>query len=183
MVTAADVAVAPEQDAAPDMAADVDADIAVDADVDIHPDTELAADAHTDAEADLAHVEAGLVLGLLGFFGLGKAPLTVLIVIFGYSFGLSGYVANQALIEDAQHASAYYAVSLGIALLVGLTSLRLGSGMMARYLPTLATSVVRPKKLVGTKGEASLPINERVGEVQIYDRFGTLHSRNCRVRP
>jgi hypothetical protein len=168
-----------------DVDSDFDSDIDLDADVDVDLDVDVDVDADIDTEVHggAGDLVAGPVAGFLGFIGLGKVPLSILITIFGYTFGLTGLIANDVFITDSGSVTAAFAMSLGLSSLVSVVSLRLLSGLMHRYLPTLATAVVPRKKLIGLEGEASLPINERVGEVQVYDQFGTLHNLACRVRP
>ena len=166
-----------------DSDADLDVDANIDADADVDADGDFEVDGHVDADLDAVHAGPEGLMSLLVFFGLGKVPFSALIVIFGYTFALTGFVANRKLIPTPESAAVYFPISLVIALGVSLTWLRFVSGLMGRYLPTIATAVVPPRKLVGLKGQASLPINERVGEVQVYDRYGTLHGLNCRVRP
>ena len=95
-----------------DLDADVDLDIDVDADLDIDADLDVDADFDVDADADLggpsnmdaissvnvgadADADSGITaLDILGWLGVGKAPLILLIALDLCLWGLLGWMAN-----------------------------------------------------------------------------------------
>ncbi|MBE9552522.1 MAG: DUF1449 family protein, partial [Proteobacteria bacterium] len=73
---------------------DLDANIDVDAGVDMDADLDMDMDADLDADADVGGGAGAFLQMVLGFFGIGRVPLLVVIVAFLTSFGLAGYVTQ-----------------------------------------------------------------------------------------
>lgn len=171
-------------DAGVDTDADVDAD--ADADIDAHADvdTDADADADTDSEASV-HVGAGGGVGpgqaVAQFVGVGRVPVSAILMTLFYTVGLTGWIANTLLRPRYESDRALFVTSLAIALVVGLVVMRLVSGLLGKYLPSVLTSALTRRQMVGLVGEAALPINERFGRVAVKDQYGTLHQLNCKV--
>ncbi len=173
--------------------ADVDAsaDVDVHADVDAHADVDVHADADADVGADVDHhAEAhaglhdggGILHSVLSFLGVGRAPLSVVITVFCYAFALIG-AAVSIWLEPRIGSSLVVPLSLVAAFTCGALVARSASRMIGRFLPTFFTTAQRRLDLVGLSGEVTLPVTERFGQVFVRDRFGTLHSLNCRTLP
>jgi hypothetical protein len=133
---------------------DLDADIDVDASVDMDLDTDL----DIEADADVGGGAGAFLQMVLGFFGIGRVPLLVVIVAFLTSFGLSGY-ATQMVVHGV---SGYYLP----ALLASIPAF-MGGSFVTRYLaiglgrlvPDIETEAVESKTFIGhtavlTLGEA-----------------------------
>lgn len=176
-------------DADMDAHVDVDADAHVDAGVETHVDVD--GDAHLDAHADAdtaAHTGAGANGHTIGIGGvaaqllaLGKVPLSMSLMLLCYTVGITGWIANNLLEPRMGDPTAFFPVSLLAALVAGLIVLRIVGGLMARYLPPVATSAIPRRQLVGMTAKAVLPVNERFGQACLYDPHGTLHVVGCRV--
>ena len=77
-----------------DVNIDLDANIDLDIDADVDADFDLDADAELDTDAEVS-AEGGLsALGLLGWFGIGKAPLILLLALDLCLWGLVGWMAT-----------------------------------------------------------------------------------------
>ena len=176
-----------------DMHADVHADVHADADMDAHAEVHIDTDAgagpdvhlegHVEGHVDTVHgPEAGFGSALVQITGMGKIPLSISLMLLGYSIGLVGWASNRMLAPRLESPAAFFPISLLIALVCGLVVHRLIGSFMARYVPTFSSSAMSDKQLVGLFGTATLPINERMGRGAVHDKFGTLHSVQCMVR-
>ncbi|MBN1488625.1 MAG: DUF1449 family protein [Phycisphaerae bacterium] len=157
---------------------DVDVDTDVDADADVDTDT--------DADTDIHHGHAdsvGATQAVAQFFGLGRVPISAILMTLFYTVGITGWMAAAILAPRYASERSLFLTSLAIALVVGLVIMRLVTGLLAKYMPAVLTSALREPQLVGLTGEAKLPINERFGRVMIKDQYGTLHTVNCKVPP
>ena len=129
---------------------DLDADVDMDADLDV--DTAL------DADADVGGGAGAFLQLVLGFFGVGRVPLLVVIVAFLTSFGLAGY-ATQSIVHGV---TGFYLP----ALLASIPAFFGGSFVtrymaigLGRLIPDIETEAVDSKTFVGrtavlTMGEA-----------------------------
>jgi hypothetical protein len=176
---------------------DVDADADVGADHDLDVDAEAGAggagigdgdhdvDVHAPSAAAVAGHDAAAsalsVNNLLYFFGIGKVPLSMLLIAFGYAFGTVGWAANSVWQVRGIDPNRWFTVTLVAALCAGLLSMRFVGGLVSRYLPTRGVSGFARKQLIGLRGTCSLPVNEKSGQVQVVDAEGTLHQLRCRV--
>ncbi|MGB9625437.1 MAG: hypothetical protein ACPMAQ_11295 [Phycisphaerae bacterium] len=177
-----------------DVDLDADADVDADTDLDANADVDADADADVDADSDAdvaaetsVHVGAGESVGatqaVAQFIGIGRVPVSAILMTLFYTVGLTGWIANLLLRPRYESDRAMFFTSLAIALVAGLLVMRVVSGLLARYLPSVLTSALNRRQLVGLVGEAALPITERFGRVAVKDRYGTLHQLNCKVPP
>ena len=133
---------------------DLDADLDVDAGVDMDADV----DADMDADADMGGGAGAFLQMVLGFFGVGKVPLLVVIVAFLTSFGLAGY-ATQMVMHGI---SGYYLPALLAsipAFFGGSFATRYLAIGLGRLVPDIETEAVDSKTFIGrtavlTLGEA-----------------------------
>lgn len=131
--------------------------------------------------ADLDGAEDGalgwLPDGTLAALGIGRVPLTfVLLALFG-SFGLIGLVANTLVLSllGRYPGGALVLVLLGSLVLGLLLTSRL-SGLFARLAPDTSTAVSF-EQLVGRVGVVVSPtISQTYGRVLVRDSFGSTHT-------
>ncbi len=165
-----------------DVDAHIDADADADADVDAHVDVDAHAVADHDAHAHAGEAATvGPLQAMAQFVGIGRVPVSSVLMMLCYTIGITGWVANALLRTRYESDRALFLTSLLIALATGLLVVRLAAGLLGRYMPSVLTSAVSRREMVGLTGEAALPISERFGRVSVKDRYGTLHQLNCRV--
>ncbi len=168
---------------------DVETDAGLDVDHDADVDLDASHDMDHDVEAQADHgpevaAAAGFSLSaILYFFGIGRIPLSILLLAFFYAFGGIGWLVNLWLTPGSAEAVSSLAVSLPGGLAAGLASMRLVSGILARIMPTRGVSGTAPHQLVGLRGIVGLPVTETAGRAQVTDRTGTRHQIRCRVAP
>lgn len=132
-----------------------------------------------DFDADLhAHLDADVDgdLDLLGWLGLGRLPLLMLIVVFLGAFSALGLLGQQ-LAHDllGEYQSAWLAGPAAFALALPATGL--GARLLARVLPRDETSAVELDTLTGRRarivtGQAARGCPARA---RVEDRFGQPH--------
>jgi hypothetical protein len=174
-------------DAHAEVDVDADAHVGVDADADADVD----ADAHVDVDADADHdaeVPAGNGHGsfyamALSWLGVGRVPLSLILMVFMLTWGAVGFGTNAALRERERGAGGWEAarVSIPVALLVSLLVTRAMVMLLGRFVPLNETSARPLRALVGTIGEAVYRIDESFGMAAVRDANGDFKQVACRV--
>lgn len=153
-------------------------DIGVDVDApDIDADLDIDADVDADMDADIDGAGAASFLhAALGVFGIGKAPLLVVIVAFLTSFGLAGFV-TQGLVHGV---TGYYLPALFASVPAAI-----GGTFVTRYvaifvgwlLPDVETSAVDSGTFIGRTAVLTLG-KARAGqpaEAKLKDQNDQVH--------
>jgi membrane protein implicated in regulation of membrane protease activity len=177
-----------DHDLAIDHDLDLDHSVDLDHDVDLQHDVDLEHGADVEHSADLDHSlsgEAGghdgglSTLTLLAYLGVGKVPLTVLLVLLTGSIGLLGWVLNslvQFFARGGYPGLLFAAVLPGSLLGAGLLTARVAR-IIGSALPPISTTAVRNEALVGSLGTVISPyVDQQYGQVHVRDRGGTLIS-------
>lgn len=146
-------------------------DAGVHHDVGVHHD---AAGHHDhDAEHDAGH---GTVAKALSAFGVGKVPLSVLIVTMLVLWGGAGLMCSQSFGIAGVRTSALIA---GLAVLCGTPLI---AAVVGRFITTKSFHVHR-RALVGSKATAIYGISADSGEARLTDSSGNLRDVAVRVMP
>lgn len=155
-----------------DIEADVDLDVDLDVDMDLDADIDV--DAEVDGDVD---VDGGPPLGaFVGFLGVGKVPLTIILLLLLGSFGFTGWVLNNIILSIF---SSYLSLAVGPVILIACAVSVVTTGYMGqtlgRLIPSKSTSATSYKQLVGQQGEViSHVVNESFGQVRVRDRGGNI---------
>lgn len=144
------------------------------ADADGDADTDVEADLDSDAKVHLdAHGN-----GLLGLLGVGRVPLSMLLLTLSILFGAVG-LAVSALLQE-KWPDAYGPISVAVALFVALVGTGRIASFVARVAPTTETYRVRRQDLVGRVGHAIVELTDGDGFAQVKDHEGNV--QQVRVR-
>lgn len=193
-----------DADADFDADADVDADLGHDVNpgVDLDADHDVQVDHDVEAGSELAHhghghVDAQLtddpdvhppvsrdvpfIVALLGWLGLGKVPLSVLLMFLFMTWGVIGFITNNAFAPSVDAAWKVAAFSLPVAAAGSILSTRILVRLMVRFVPLNETTARRRHALLGLTGEALYPIDQRFGVAVLRDERGELFQVPCRV--
>jgi hypothetical protein len=183
-----------DADADADVDADADADVDADADGDLHAEVDADADAdadtdtegegagHADSDAPL-HAEAASIDGgaggsplvaALGFIGVGKAPLSVLVLMLLISWSVIGFVTNQLVYAVWPAEWLPPLLSLPLAFFGSLLATSGLARLLGRWMPSTETYVHAKDQLVGRKGQAIYAIDEKFGLVSVRNVEGDL---------
>lgn len=165
---------------------ETDADADVDTEVEVEADGDIEADADTDgdADADTDHEGVPLYMTALSWLGLGRVPLTLMLMAMLLGWGLVGFAANRLLWEDMQQRGAAEQlpmISIPVAAVGSLLLTALFAQLMGRWLPLNESYVSRRHELLGLVGEAVLPINREFGMAFVRDERGDGFQVPCRL--
>lgn len=144
-----------------------------DLDGDADADGDMDADADADGDGDGPFHS---FTTLTDFLGVGRVPLTLLLLLFSASFGLIGWLLNMAWLDlAALPASPLLLIVWPVALVLSvLLTSRLGRGV-ARLLPPLTTTATSKEQLVGRVARVISPqVDDSYGQVRLRDAAGTL---------
>lgn len=187
-----------DADAGHDVGADADGDAHVeadhdfDADADADADSDLDADADADADGDAAHGDhgpsetaatgPGTIRAAITWLGVGRVPLSVLLMVLLLAWGSAGFLVNQVVANwlgwlDGRLLGA----SLPVAAVVALLATRVVVRAIDRWIPLDESSARRRHDLLGLTGEAIYEITERFGMLSVRDDRGELSQVPCRL--
>ncbi len=168
---------------------DVDHSVDVDHDVDLQHDLAVEHGAAVQHDVVLDH-DAGVghgagaghdaqgTLALLAYLGVGKVPLTVLLILLTGAIGLLGWILN-SLVQAVfgGYPGIFFAAVLPVSLVVsGVVTARVAR-VIGNALPPISTTATRSEALVGIQGTVISPfVDARYGMVHVRDRGGTLIS-------
>jgi membrane protein implicated in regulation of membrane protease activity len=159
-----------------DQGVDADHDLDGDADSDIHDagaDSDQDADADTDQDADTP-----MHAVVLSWMGVGRVPASLVMMILLLTWGVTGFIVNAALQERGTLAPM---VSIPLAALIAVIGTHILAGFVGRCVPSVETSAHRRHALLGSVGEAMLPIDQKFGMVSVRDAGGDLYQVPCRT--
>ncbi|MFE4107373.1 DUF1449 domain-containing protein [Almyronema epifaneia] len=157
-----------------------DDDLEVDTEVDLDADLDIEADLDTDVETNPVDLDADsdgeLSLGqVLAWFGIGRAPLILLLALDLSIWGLGGWLLNVAIAEITGQiplgfgAGGVLVLSLAIALLIGSLVSRPVGKVFAAF-----SEDASEDRLIGCVGRvvsAALPFesSSKIGQVDVID--------------
>jgi len=157
---------------------DADADADMDADADAHVETE----AHMESHGHEGSVAPGSVLaGFLSLLGVGRVPLSLILMVLLLSWGMVGVIANMVLSEKYQDEKIIAAISIPVAFVGSLLCCRLLTAAMVRWFPTHESYIQRRHELLGSVGEVILPVDANFGMAAVRDEYHDLFHVACRI--
>ena len=143
----------------------------------------IASDHDHDAGADHAHeAEPSAATKALLFFGVGRVPISTLVSTMGVLWGVSGWLANQALEPVLHSPLLFFPAACAVALAVTGFGTRWAARIMARLMPTTETSVTRKSDLVDCLGRVRFQVTQSAGSVMVTGPQGHLQEVSCRVK-
>lgn len=150
--------------------ADAEAELDVDADAD--------ADADADVDVDGDHDLPAAALALLG---VGRAPLSLLLITLLVAFGATGICLN-LLLEPWLGSP----LARGVLAVLGAGSASMLAGgamsrLFARFVPGLESYATEAHDVIGVTGVAEMRITGRFGVARVSDRTGTPLQLRCRA--
>ena len=154
-------------------------------DVDVHVDTGLdAPDAgHIASHPEAAHAAGDPFLGALSLIGVGRAPLSLVLLSFGLLWGFVGVLANRVFASFIASPAVYVWPSMAVALVGAGAVTRVLAMSLGRLMPATESYGAATRELVGRIADVRYPLTETGGAVQLHDAFGALHEVPARVMP
>jgi hypothetical protein len=130
----------------------------------------------------LAH-SPGIGRQLLGFFGVGRAPLTIVVGSLMIGWGLFGLGATELLRPVLRIPVLFAGPALLAALLGALCTAKLFGEIAALVMPKEESYAIRREGLIGLTGKVIYPVSATAGRVHVYDPYRTLHAEPARTDP
>lgn len=187
----ADVDADADIDADADVDADADTDADFDGDADADADTDLNADAgdglshhvhiERDASIEQGSAEVSPLWSLLSFLGIGRVPVSIVLMVLLLAWGAVGFLANQVIRQYVAEPWHVALVSLPLAALISLMVTGATSNTINRFMPLNLTLAKRKHELLGSIGEVVLPVNGKFGMINVREASGDLHQVGCRL--
>lgn len=149
-------------------------EIGVDTDV----DHDISLDGH-----DLAHDTGYGFSDILSLLGLGKIPLSLIIISFSFIWGFSGVVMNKILSGIINYPQVFIipsSIGAFVASFIGTRYLAIG---LSKVMPTTETYSAKPDDFIGKTAKVRFKITDRFGTVTLLDQFNNFHELSCRVKP
>lgn len=115
-------------------------------------------------------------------FGVGRAPLPIVLQLMALFWSVAGIEANKHFLADTLHPTlAQMGTPLAIAFWSALIGSRIGAELFGRFMPFEASAVVSREELYGLTGRVVFPVTETGGRIHLYDDNQTLHDERCRI--
>jgi hypothetical protein len=149
----------------------VDHDLGADHDVGVEHDADLG---HAEGAGEL---QVGVFESLIGFLGVGKVPLTILLMSYCFVWGGTGLIAINVLGQDAAWPA------IGIAAAAAVFGTRYLAAGLGRLIPSVETYHTPQRQLVGLRGEVLYEVTETSGVVRVCDDQENLRDVAARVGP
>jgi len=157
-----------------------DLDVHLDHGADFHAD---AGDGHADIHPGSVHADSDPFHGALNLIGVGRIPLSLLLMSFFFLWGFFGWVGNRVFSTVIAAPGIFIWPSLALALVGSVALTRLLAVRLGRLMPNTESYGSSARELVGRIADVRYPLTETTGSVQLYDGFGTLHEVPARVLP
>jgi len=122
-------------------------------------------------------------LSVLRYFGVGRVPLSILLMAVFFVWGFLGTALNLLLRDHPRLGADPWQLSIPLALLGTAAATRGLGRVLGQWLPTMESYVHPREALVGRAGEAVLPVDERFGLAVVRNARGTSLQVPCRVAP
>jgi membrane protein implicated in regulation of membrane protease activity len=121
---------------------------------------------------------------LLGFFGVGRAPLTIVIGSLMIGWGLIGLAVTDTLRRDLHWPPVLFVgPALAAAAAGSLAAAKLFGELSARLMPKDESFAIGREGLLGLTGKVVYRVTETGGRVHVFDQYRTLHVKPARVGP
>jgi len=163
-----------------DVDVDQDAGLALEQDMDVDQGVEFDQGGDVDhgletAHAGDGHVHAGALGSFLGVLGIGRVPLSILMMSYCFVWGAVGLVCITLL-----GASKVWSAVVIAAVAAVLVTRHLATGL-AWLIPSVESHYTPPRQLVGLTGKVLLEVTETSGRVRLHDERNNLRDLPCRV--
>jgi hypothetical protein len=140
-------------------------------------------DADADLDHDVDHDTGNLFHGALNLVGVGRVPLSLILMSFFFLWGFFGWLGNQLFAAILPSPTLFIWPSLLLALVGAGVLTRTLAAALGRVMPATESYGADARGLLGRVADVRYPLTERSGSVQIYDQHGSLHEVPARVLP
>lgn len=152
-----------------------------DHDMDHDVSHDISHDTDTDHGMEHDHNTAGSH-DLLSFIGIGRVPITIVIMTFCLIWGVSGIISNMIFLGKLSPA-VFICISVILAFVCSVFVTRYLSKGLARIFQTETYKGYPIELLLNQDAIAQNHISQTFGSASVYDPYGVLREVDCRVLP
>lgn len=145
---------------------------------DVDLDVDLEHDGHVDHDVDL--VDSGLMSRALSVLGVGKVPVSIIIMTFCLIWGFTGFFSNRILEGILPLPIIYGPISMGVAFFAAMFMTGAVSGVMSKLMPKTETYATTPADLVGKRGVVLYTVSQTAGTIRVRDAYRNLLNLSAR---
>jgi hypothetical protein len=160
------------------------------ADVEVHLDpgveldiNDVHADAHPGDLPGNITSDTDPMRSALSLIGIGRIPLSLVLMSFLFLWGFFGWVANQVLSGVIASPALYIWPSLAVALIGAGAFTRVIAMRLGRLMPATESYGAGAREFVGRIADVRYALTESSGAVQLIDTFGSMLEVPARVMP
>lgn len=157
--------------------ADVDADLDMDHDIDVDADHDVS---HPDHDLDIDH-DADFFMKILGVLGVGKVPLSIVLMTFCLVWSFTGFWSNRLLENVFQLPMIYAWISIALAFFASVSLTRFVANSIAKIMPKTETYATEATDLVGKRGTVLNTVRHDSGTVRVRDQYSNPLDLQARV--
>lgn len=132
-------------------------------------------DSEMDNEADSTMLKA------LSVLGIGKVPVTIVLMMASLIFGGVGISMNFILEDIIGNPMVYSWISIATAFTAMVVLTNRSARIIARYMPTTETYSISRYGFSGQTGVLIVATDEKSGTAQVRDHEGNVHNVQCRT--
>ncbi len=121
--------------------------------------------------------------GALSLIGVGRVPLSLILMSLGFLWGFFGWLGNRIFSAFLPTPTLFIWPALLLAVIGAVALTRALASGLGRLMPATESYGAGARELVGGMADVRYPLTESAGSVQVYDRHGTLHEVPARVLP
>lgn len=155
-----------------------------DTDADLHDVGIAHHDIDHDADHDISHDadhDVGAIAKAFSIVGVGKVPLSMILISLFFLWGFIG-VASNTLFAEMMRPEVFFWPSFALASVGSVFFTRLIARGLARIMPTFESYAVSPRQLIGKTADVRYAITDCSGTATLYDEYKNFREVSCRVR-
>ena len=121
--------------------------------------------------------------GALSLIGVGRIPLSLVLMSFSFLWGFFGWAANQLFASVLPSPALFIWPSLAVALVGAGVFTRFLAMRLGRLMPSTESYGASSSELVGRIADVRYALTETSGTVQLYNQYGSIYEVPARVMP
>ena len=121
--------------------------------------------------------------GALSLIGVGRIPLSLVLMSFFFLWGFFGWAANQLFSTVFPSPALFIWPSLAVALVGAGAFTRLLAARLGRLMPSTESYGASSSELIGRIADVRYALTETSGTVQLYNQYGSIYEVPARVMP
>jgi membrane protein implicated in regulation of membrane protease activity len=138
---------------------------------------------HLELHGHLDHPDGDPFHGALSLIGVGRIPLSLILMSFAFLWGFFGWLGTQIFATFLTTPELFVWPSLVVALVGASVFTRVLAFGLGRLMPGTESYGAEARELIGRMADVRYPLTEKTGTVQLHDQHGSIHEVPARVLP